>query len=131
MAQKKAGRPKSEFGTRDAEVSFSLSVDDAEWFTRLAQELGFRSRSEFWTQIAERLRLGGMAPVVWLKTGWQIANRAREVGASDGAGFVNPFLRLPPLDVEDRPRRPLIKPLTEKELSAAQLRLLEKVEQIS
>lgn len=114
MAEKKAGRPKSGYQTRDAEISFSTTAEDAAWFDEVADKLGFRSRSEFFSSIAERLRLGGLAPVIWLRIGYQIAKRAHEVGAAKGAGFVNPFLTLPPLDVEDKlPRPPMVLPVEE------------------
>lgn len=98
MATRKVGRPKSGKQIRSTEVTFSLTPEDAEWFSKTALELGFSSRGQFFTALAERLRLGGLAPVAFLKIGWQLGNRASETGSSKGAGFINPFWVPPPLD---------------------------------
>ena len=102
-------------------MKFFLTGDDAQWFAKFADDLGFKSHSELWTAIAERLRSGGLAPAVWLKLGYQLANRAEEVGTRKGAGWYNPFSRLEPLPVEDRPRPTPVLPeeqLTTRETNA-------------
>ena len=102
-------------------VKFFLTGDDAQFFAQFAEDLGFKSHSEFWTAIAERLRSGGLAPAVWLKLGYQICGRAHQVGVSKGAGWYNPFSRLEPLPVEDQPRPTPVLPeeqLTTRETNA-------------
>jgi hypothetical protein len=97
------GRPPLGVIPRDAQVAFFLREADAAWWTRCAEDLGFKSRSQLFTAIAERLKVGGLAPVVWLKLGLMFRKRALETGASKGAGFVNPFVSLLPLPLVDEP----------------------------
>jgi hypothetical protein len=97
------GRPSLGVIPRDAQVSFFLREADAEWWTRKATALGFKSRSQFFTAIAERLKIGGLAPITFLKLGMMIGARAAETGESKGAGFVNPFESLPPLPLLEEP----------------------------
>ena len=113
MSEKKTGRPKSGKPVRQAEVSYSLTAEDAEWLAKFADDLGFKSRSELLTAITERLIVARFAPVGWLRIGYQIANRAHQLGISKSAGWYNPFESLPPLPVEDRPRPTLTLPVEE------------------
>ena len=118
----KVGRPKSGNVTRDAEAKLFLTREDADWLQTLALDLGFTSRGQLLTAIVERLCLGGMAPAVFLKVGWQLQKRANLTGASCGAGFYNPFEKLPPLEPVAAPRPPL--PMPDEELAPAETRQL-------
>ena len=111
MSAKKRGRPKTGEPVREIEISYSLTAEDADWLAKFAEDLGFKSRSELLTAITERLIVARFAPVGWLRIGWQIANRAHDLGLGKGAGFYNPFESLPPLPVEDRPRPTLKLPV--------------------
>jgi hypothetical protein len=116
------GRPSLGVIPRDAQVSFFLREADADWWTRKAEALGFKSRSQLFTALTERLKLGGLAPITFLKLGMMIANRAAETGESKGGGFVNPFQSLTPLPLPDEPAdEEIITALhkIEKELKAA------------
>lgn len=105
MSEKpKLGRPKSGRDTRDQMVAFYLTEEDAAYFKTFAEEHGFKSRSEVFTAIAERLVIGGMSGMAFAKIGWQFANLTAEVskrtGHQRGMYFgVRPF---PPL-IGDEP----------------------------
>ena len=115
---KKPGRKKTGNQVREAEVTFALTPEDAQWFTEVAQNLGFTSRGQFFTAIMERLAIGQLAPFVFLKVGYQLAQRAQETGAAKGTGFWNPFRdSIPPLEPASLPRPPL--PLPDAELAPA------------
>ena len=122
MERKKPGPKPSGKPLRTSPVKFFLTEDDAAFYSKFADDLGFKSHSEFWTAVAERLRSGGLAPVVWLKLGYQIAGRAEKTGTNKRAGFVNPFLRLEPLPVEDKPRPTPV--LSEEQLTAQETKAL-------
>lgn len=106
MSEKpKVGRPKSNRDTRTTQVSFFLTDEDAAFFKTFAEENGFKSRSEVFTAIAERLVIGGMSGMAFVKIGWQFAKlteqTAKRIGRQAGFYFgVRPF---PPLigDEED------------------------------
>jgi hypothetical protein len=97
------GRPPLGVIPRDAQVAFFLREADAAWWTLCAEDLGFKSRSQLFTAIAERLKIGGLAPVTFLKLGLMFRKRSAETGAGEGAGFINPFVSLPPLPLVDEP----------------------------
>ncbi len=118
VMRQKPGRKKTGNRVRETEVSFALTPEDAQWFTEVAHDLGFTSRGQLFTAIMERLAIGQLAPFVFLKVGYQLAQRAQETGASKGAGFWNPFRdSIPPLEPAELPRPPL--PLPDAELAAS------------
>jgi hypothetical protein len=120
--KRKHGRPPLGVIPRDAQVAFFLREEDAQWWAKTADELGFKSRSQLFTALAERLKVGGLAPITFLKLGMMIAGRAKETGASKSAGYVNPFQSLPPLPLVDEPAdEEIIKALhnIERDLKAA------------
>ena len=121
---KKMGRPKSGVQTRDAEVSFHLTLEDAQWFADVAQRLGFKNRGQFFTAVVERLRIGGLAPFAFLKVGYQIAKLAEANPSKERAGFWNPFTeRIPPIDPAELPPPPLPE-LVAAELDPADLKTI-------
>jgi hypothetical protein len=95
--KRKPGRPKSGAKLRESQVSFFLTEDDAQYFADRAKDLGFSSRSQMFTAIAERLVLGGMSGLVFAKIGWQFAKLAESTGAAKQAGFYFGVRPLPPL----------------------------------
>jgi len=107
------GRPPTGKTPRDTQVLFYLTEDDARYLDTLTEELGFRSRSQMWTAIAERLILGGFSGIAFAKLGWQFANLI-EKSPVKGRGFyfgVRPF---PPLiGDEDDPTGAEIVPFLE------------------
>lgn len=92
---------------------FYVTEDDGLYLDELAGELGFRSRSQMWTAISERLILGGFAGIAFAKLGWQFANLI-EKSPTKSRGFyfgVRPF---PPLiGDEDDPTGAEIVPFLE------------------
>lgn len=80
---------------------FYLTDDDARYFEEVAGIYGFKSRSQMFTAIAERLVTGGMSGLAFAKIGWQFANLNADKKIQAGFYFgVRPF---PPLigDEED------------------------------
>lgn len=108
---KKMGRPGSGARTRDVEVTFHLTPEDAQWFAEAANSLGFRSRGQFFTAVMERLRIGGLAPFAFLKIGYQLAKLAEARPSSQRGGFWNPFKeRILPFDPAELLPPPVLGP---------------------
>lgn len=110
MAQKEKrgrGRPRAldangnPANPRERQVVFYLTDEDAAFYSEYTEKLGFKSRSEFFTAIAERLLIGRFAPMVFLKLGLQLGKQSDKVGARDQAGFYFGVRPLPPLPVEE------------------------------
>lgn len=70
----KMGRPKSDRQTRDKNVSFFLTPDDAEWITQFAKDYGFKSRSELVTAIIERAIMCKFSPIGMFRIGGQLGS---------------------------------------------------------
>ena len=108
---KKMGRPGSGAQTRDVEVTFHLTPEDAQWFAEIASKLGFKSRGQFFTLVMERLRVGGLAPFAFLKVGYQLAKLADANPSKEWAGFWNPFKeRILPFDPAELLPPPVLGP---------------------
>jgi hypothetical protein len=101
--KKKAGRPATGSVPRLHQVAFFLREADAQWWADVAKDLHFVSRSQLFTAIAERIRVGGFAPITFLKLGMMLQKRGEETGAAEGGGYVNPFKSLPPLPLIEEP----------------------------
>lgn len=100
----KVGRPKKSENLRNVQVSVYLTEEDAEFFRDFAEEHGFKSRSEVFTAIAERLVIGGMSGLAFVKLGWQFATLTEKVAKRTGRQRkmyfgVRPF---PPLIGDDQ-----------------------------
>ena len=76
------GRPPSSEPVRSKKVSFSLTPDDAEWFEDFSKEYGFKSRSELFTCVMERLRICGFSGVGGLKLCLQMQGRCERSNPS-------------------------------------------------
>jgi hypothetical protein len=101
--KRKAGRPPTGAIPRTHQVAFMLREPDAQWWADVAKDLHFVSRSQLFTAMAERIRVGGFAPITFLKLGMMLQKRGIETGAAEGGGYVNPFKSLPPLPLIDEP----------------------------
>tara|TARA_B110000196_G_C20942125_1_gene565109 strand:- start:257 stop:700 length:444 start_codon:yes stop_codon:yes gene_type:complete len=97
--KKRTGRPPSNLPTRDKQVAFYLTPEDAEWFSDFAKSYGFKSRGEALSAFAERIRLCGASPVGMFRIGTQIARRCKEVNPLEyeQGGFDFNSLALRPL----------------------------------
>lgn len=84
-----------------------MTEEDAAFLTRLARDLGFRSRSTLVVAILERLIMGGFALVSWFKIGHQFSKLLdRKVGGQMEFSFEalrSAARPLPALPVEDDP----------------------------
>lgn len=98
--RKGPGRPSTGKNPRTAQVQFYVTEDDGLFLDEIAQELGFRSRSQMWTAISERLILGGFSGISFAKLGWQFANLIEKSPVKDRGFYfgVRPF---PPLIGDD------------------------------
>lgn len=103
--EKRRGRPPSERGVKDKKVPIYLTEEDADELTRVAKQLGLRSRSQLIAAILERLNDGGWTGIVFAKLGWQIATRREERAKEDGekleldfGAIIRPLTALPTED---------------------------------
>lgn len=92
---------------RDVRVVIYMTRDDADYLTRHADRLGFKSRSTLVVAILERLVMGGFSVASFVRVGWQFLKRAEEA-CPDQLEFSWEDLRsvarpLPALPVEDDP----------------------------
>lgn len=94
------GRPKSNLPIRDTSVIFYVTQADAAFLNDMAQNLGFKSRSQMVNAIIERLVTGGFSGVTFCKLGWQFASLIEKCPKSslDLFSAVRP---LPPLIGDD------------------------------
>jgi hypothetical protein len=104
--KRKPGRPKSGAKLREAQVSFFLTEEDAQYFADRAKDLGFSSRSQMITAIAERLVIGGMSGLVFAKIGWQFSKLVEATGSASQAGFYFGVRPLPPLIGDEQDPEP-------------------------
>lgn len=100
---------------RSEHCAFFLTPADKEYLANFAEKAGFRSLGQLTTAIMERLIIGGFAPIVFLKTGFQLANFAEKNGAEYGASFLpalyfglRPLPALPEERISDKDLRSLV-----------------------
>lgn len=68
----------SERDTRTERVVIYMTKDDADYLSRLARDMKFRSRSTLIVAILERLIMGGFSIGTFFRVGSQIQKRAQE-----------------------------------------------------
>ena len=90
------GRPPTGKTPREHQVLFYVTDEDGIYLEKLSKRLGFRSRSQMFTALTERLIIGGFSGLVFAKLGWQFAGLiAKSPQETSGMYFgVRP---LPPL----------------------------------
>jgi hypothetical protein len=66
---------------RDSRVVLYMTAEDAAYLTRLANDCGFKGRSEMVVAFLERLIIGGFSGVVFFQLGLQFAKLREKCGA--------------------------------------------------
>lgn len=84
---------------RDSRVVIYMTPEDSAYLTRLANECGFKGRSEMVVAFLERLIIGGFSGVVFFQLGVQFAKLREKCGAL-GKEFYFGTRPLPALPVE-------------------------------